>query len=200
MAMPARRTVVLFALALVIGLTSGAAMPAAAQSAAAAYVVLGGAGAVARAVVLAGTTGIVPQCPAIVVNGASQAMTVRATPDTNFPVLVCEYVLPAEATSAAIGGQALPLPPTALNAIAVFGDTGCRLKADKTSAAQAARDSEELDEEGKFQDCNDPSDWPFAPMSATIAKAKPDLVVHVGDYHYRESPCPSGDQGCQGSP
>jgi hypothetical protein len=200
MAMPARRTVVLFALALVIGLTSGAAMPAAAQSPAAAYVVLGGAGAVARAVVLAGTTGIVPQCPAIVVNGASQAMSVRAQPDTNFPVLVCEYVLPAGATSAAITGQALPLPPTALNAIAVFGDTGCRLKADKISAAQAARDSEELDEEGKFQDCNDPSDWPFAPMSAVIAKAKPDLVVHVGDYHYRESPCPSGDQGCQGSP
>jgi hypothetical protein len=197
--MPARRSTVLFAMALPIALVSWA-MPAAAQSPAAAYVVLGGQGAVARAVVLAGTTGIVPQCPAIVVNGASQAMTVRAAPDTNFPILVCEYVLPASATSAAIGGQALPLPPTALNAIVVFGDTGCRLKADKPSAAQAARDSEEVDEEGKFQDCNNSSDWPFAPMSATIAQAKPDLVIHVGDYLYRESPCPSGDQGCQGSP
>jgi hypothetical protein len=197
--MPARRSIALFAMALAIGLASGA-MPAAAQSPAAVYVVLGGQGAVARAVVLAGTTGTVPQCPAIVVNGASQAMTMRAAPDTKFPILVCEYVLPASATSAAIGGQALPLPPTALNAIAVFGDTGCRLKADKISAAQAARDSEEPDEEGKFQDCNNPSDWPFAPMSATIAQAKPELVIHVGDYLYRESPCPSGDQGCQGSP
>ena len=198
--MPARRTAALLAMALAIALASGAATSAAAQAPAAAYVVLGGAGAVARAVVLAGTTGIVPQCPAIEVNGAPQAMTMRATPDAKFPILVCEYVLPASATSAAIGGQALPLPPAALNSIAVFGDTGCRLKAGKTSAAQAAHDTDEDEASGKFQDCNNPSDWPFAPMSATIAQAKPDLVVHVGDYLYRESACPSGDQGCQGSP
>jgi hypothetical protein len=197
-----RRRAVVAALGwgLVLGIL---APPAAAQAPAAAYVVLGGQGAVARAVVLAGTTAVAPQCPAIVVNGASQAMTMRAAPDTNFPILVCEHVLPASATSAAIGGQALPLPPAALKSIAVFGDTGCRLKADKAPAAQvgqAAHDPDEDEESSKFQDCNVPSDWPLAPMSATIANAKPDLVVHVGDYLYRESPCPSGDQGCQGSP
>jgi len=28
----------------------------------------------------------------------------------------------------------------------------------------------------------------------------PDLVIHVGDYYYRESPCPAGAPGCAGSP
>jgi hypothetical protein len=29
---------------------------------------------------------------------------------------------------------------------------------------------------------------------------KPDLVIHVGDYHYRETPCPEDNAGCAGSP
>ncbi|HQT25142.1 MAG TPA: metallophosphoesterase, partial [Burkholderiales bacterium] len=32
------------------------------------------------------------------------------------------------------------------------------------------------------------------------ARFKPDLVIHVGDYLYRESPCPEGNKGCAGSP
>ena len=166
------------------------------------YVVLGAQGPVARAVIPVSPAGPALACPAIVVDGTEQKMSLRATPDVAFPVLVCEFLLPASAKKAIIGGQELPLPPAAINSIAVFGDTGCRLKAEK-SAALAARDTQEADEveeEGKFQDCNEVKDWPFAPMSETIAKAKPNLVVHVGDYYYRESPCPPGDKGCQGSP
>jgi hypothetical protein len=37
-------------------------------------------------------------------------------------------------------------------------------------------------------------------LSKTIAARKPSLVIHVGDYIYRESPCPAGDKGCKGSP
>jgi hypothetical protein len=197
--MPDRRSAVLVAMALVFA----AATPAAAQSATATYVVLGGAGAVARAVVFVGAAAIVPQCPAIVVNGTSQTMSVRGHPNADFPILVCEFALPASATSASVAGQALPLPPAELKSIAVFGDTGCRLKATKPKkapATQVTRDTDEPEESGKFQDCNNLADWPFAPMSTTIANAKPDLVVHVGDYLYRESACPSGDQGCEGSP
>ena len=29
---------------------------------------------------------------------------------------------------------------------------------------------------------------------------RPDLVIHVGDYYYRESACPAGRAGCAGSP
>jgi len=53
---------------------------------------------------------------------------------------------------------------------------------------------------GKFQDCDIPAKWPFARLAANAARAKPDMVIHVGDYLYRESACPIGDEGCSGSP
>ena len=66
--------------------------------------------------------------------------------------------------------------------IVVIGDTGCRLK-------------------GTFvQDCNDPVKWPFATVARLAAARHPDLVIHVGDYHYRETPCPADRAGCAGSP
>jgi hypothetical protein len=37
-------------------------------------------------------------------------------------------------------------------------------------------------------------------VSDAAAAWRPDLVVHVGDYYYRESPCPEGHAGCAGSP
>src|SRR5690606_32419604 len=37
-------------------------------------------------------------------------------------------------------------------------------------------------------------------LASAIAELDPDLIVHVGDYLYRESPCPEGDSGCAGSP
>ena len=81
--------------------------------------------------------------------------------------------------------------PDTLAAVAVIGDTGCRLKADKDT---------DHDDEGKFQDCDSKSDWPFSTLAKNVAKRKPQLLVHVGDYIYRESPCPKGDKGCKGSP
>ena len=160
------------------------------------YVVLGAQGAVARAV-LSDTT----QCPAIVIDGARQAMSVRALPDTGpnafFPVLVCELPLPAGAAAASIENSPLPVPKTALKSVAAFGDTGCRLKAKKGSVKAKDQDDEDR---GKFQNCNVPSLWPFAQLAASVAAAKPDLVIHVGDYVYRESACPPRDQGCKGSP
>jgi len=51
-----------------------------------------------------------------------------------------------------------------------------------------------------FQNCNIPADWPAAQIAASAAATKPDLLIHVGDYHYRESACPAGNAGCAGSP
>ena len=42
--------------------------------------------------------------------------------------------------------------------------------------------------------------WPFARLAKAAADLKPDLVIHLGDYLYRESPCPEGNAGCAGSP
>jgi hypothetical protein len=160
----------------------------------AAYVVLGSQGAIARAVYKDATA-----CPSLSVDKSSQQMNVRALPQTGkkaaFPVLVCELLLPAGTTSAKLDQQKLPLPPSVLGSVAVIGDTGCRLKADKSSA----RDTDH-EEDGKFQDCDKISQWPFSTLATSVAKQKPQVLVHVGDYIYRESPCPKGDKGCKGSP
>ena len=76
----------------------------------------------------------------------------------------------------------LPLPPTDPQRIVVLGDTGCRIKGKELQA------------------CNDPDKWPFATIAAEAAKLKPDLVIHVGDYLYRENACPADYPGCQGTP
>jgi hypothetical protein len=161
----------------------------------AAYVVLGPEGvAVARVLTDA------PACPALQVDGRPQAMALRAAPATMplrstnskpadskpsaFPVLACEATLPAGAASASVAGQPLPLPKAAPQRIVVLGDTGCRL----------------LKNSDSYQPCNDPAQYPFATVAAQAAAWHPDLVVHVGDYHYRESPCPDGNAGCAGSP
>jgi Calcineurin-like phosphoesterase len=76
----------------------------------------------------------------------------------------------------------LPLPAARPERILVLGDTGCRIKG---SALQA---------------CNDPVAWPFPALAAAAAQLKPDLVIHLGDYLYREEPCPPANAGCAGSP
>ncbi len=162
----------------------------------ASYVVVGvDGGAVAR-VLSAGAA-----CPAIRIDGVDAAMTVRSPAQTvaqrptvsapadskpsAFPVLTCEAALPAGTAQASVAGQALPLPRARPNRIVVIGDTGCRLK--KTGGED-------------YQDCNDAAAYPFARIAALAAAWQPDLVVHVGDYHYRENACPPGRAGCAGSP
>lgn len=121
-------------------------------------------------------------CPAIVIDGKDAAMNERAAPDAYFAVRLCSAILPAKAKTASISGTALPLLKHAPHRIMVFGDTGCRIKGQV------------------IQNCNDPVAWPFAQIAARAAQLKPDLVIHVGDYLYRESPCPDGDKRCAGTP
>jgi len=139
-------------------------------------------------------------CPVLVVDDAPQPMTVRAAPGSvplrptlstpeeskpsAFPVLVCDALLGARAVRASVGGHNLPLPKPDSRRIVVIGDSGCRLK--------------RLD--GIFQACNDRDAWPFPDVAAAAAAMHPDLVVHVGDYHYRENACPASNAGCAGSP
>ncbi|WP_353404354.1 metallophosphoesterase [Duganella hordei] len=159
------------------------------------FVVMGDNGAaVARVLVAA------PACPDIVIDGRPLAMAVRApaatialrsTPSApadsrpaSFPLLTCEAPLPAGGQGATVLGRALPLPKAEPQRIVVIGDTGCRLQ--KSSAS--------------YQACNDGAAYPFAAVAAQAAAWRPDLVIHVGDYHYRENACPDGDAGCAGSP
>ncbi len=130
-------------------------------------------------------------CPAVTFDGVAVPMNVRSDPaqkfdnvkPAQFPVRGCEVAVPAGSVTAMLDGKALPLPRANPQRIVMFGDTGCRLK---TGDA--------------WQACNDPNAWPFPKVAALAAAAHPDLMIHVGDYEYRESPCPAGNTGCAGSP
>ena len=150
-------------------------LPVAAQAADRAWVQATATGFEARLVTGAAT------CPILRTDKGDVAMTARAAANTNFP-LVCAAPVPTGAARADIDGMSLQLPVTNPQRILVLGDTGCRIKG---AALQA---------------CNDPAKWPFPQLAAAAAALKPDLVIHVGDYLYRENACPAGNQGCAGSP
>ena len=157
-------------------LTAAALLPA--QALSPAWVELGEAGhAIARIVVTA------PQdCPSIQIDGSTQPMQLRQPLPAGLRP-ACEASIPPAAQSASVNGQPLALPHGAPSNVIVLGDTGCRIK---DSAIQA---------------CNDPQLWPFAQVSAAAAEEHPNLVIHVGDYLYRESPCPADSQAlCGGTP
>ena len=121
-------------------------------------------------------------CPQVAADGAVLPSIVRARPDANFAMQVCEARAPLGTTRLGADGVTLPVVPPTVRRIAVFGDTGCRL-------------------EGRaVQDCDNPAAWPFAAVAARAAARRPDLVIHVGDYYYREGACPAGHAGCAGSP
>lgn len=159
---------------------------------AASYVLLGEQGqAVARVLTRAAN------CPDLSVDGKPQAMQVRSKAGTaafretvfgpalskaaEFPFQTCELNLPAGSTSVVLDGKPLPVPAAEITRIVVIGDSGCRLR------------------ETKQQNCNDPEQFPFAKVAQAAANWKPQLVLHVGDYHYREIACPPNMPGCAGS-
>jgi len=160
-----------------------------------AFVVLGEEG---RAVARVITTSAA--CPELQLDDISVPMNERARPATlalrptgnspseskpsAFPVLVCEKAIPPSTRSAVASGRVLSLPKAHPRRIVVLGDSGCVIK----NSARA------------FQACNHVVQWPFAAVAAAAADLHPDLVIHVGDYHYRETVCPPGNAGCAGSP
>jgi hypothetical protein len=138
------------------------------------------------------------ECPEV----SGERMSVRAAATADFPLL-CSMVARAHATrlnlmargdmpggivadfvdgGAAYGGFDLPRIVREPKRILVLGDTGCRIKGTLVQA------------------CNDTAQWPFRQLAEAAAKLEPDLVIHVGDYLYRETPCPAGNAGCVGSP
>lgn len=139
-------------------------------------------------------------CPSISIDGRRRDMALRATPATlplrptisppeqskpsAFPVRICERWVPGGTHRATVGNVRAPLVNTPIRRIVVIGDTGCRLKATEKA----------------WQACNDPSAYPFAQIAARASRWHPDLVIHVGDYLYRETACPKDAAGCQGSP
>jgi hypothetical protein len=121
-------------------------------------------------------------CPLVTIDHHKIAMQVRAEPSDPFPGRVCQIMVPSGARQAVVNGRKLHLLTSAPRRILIFGDTGCRLKG------------------LEVQDCNQPAKWPFAAVVRRALAHRPDLVIHVGDYYYRETPCPPQRAGCTGSP
>jgi len=153
-------------------------------------------------------------CPFIRLDHRSHQMSLRVGPETvpprptdlkpsEFPVTTCEYLIPPGTRTASVSdrdednGEAgdprqdngehrrhrLPLPKPNPQRIVILGDTGCRLRIGDP-----------------WQSCYDREEWPLETIAETAARFEPDLVLHVGDYHYRENECPPDIGGCQGSP
>lgn len=138
-------------------------------------------------------------CPAVRYTlGATRnpfPMTRVSTPmGSQFPTTVCELAVPLTASNAVLeqssvqaatvhpANRQLPLPDwtstTRPRRIAVIGDTGCEVPAT-----------------GPVQNCADhQSGWPFPRIAAGAAGTRPDLVVHVGDYLYRDDPARENDK------
>src|SRR4029077_11545247 len=131
----------------------------------------------ARAIVRDGAA-----CPEATIDGTTAAMAIRAESGDGYPIRVCSLPIPSGRAAVTIAGKPLPLPPADPKRILRMGDSGCRLKGTLVQA------------------CNDPQAWPFRVVADVAAYMKPDLVIHVGVYHYRESACPAGNPGCAGSP
>jgi len=171
------RAIVALALAavLAVGGCSRAATPEAASDGPVSWVEMTGQGAELRAAAVDG------HCPAARIDGVPAVMSLRAGASADFPA-ICVLAAPPTAHSIGTADHPVSLLQGAPGRIVVIGDTGCRIHGVTA------------------QDCNHPQGWPFARVAALAAARHPDLVIHVGDYFYREGPCPMGRSGCAGSP
>ncbi len=151
-------------------------VPAAARSLLAAWVEITGRGAAEVRAVTAGGT-----CPQALADGRTLPLRVRAGPTPGFPGSVCAASIPKGTRALELDGRPLPVPRPRVERIVIMGDSGCRLRG------------------LNVQDCNDGAAWPFARVAAAAAAEHPDLFIHLGDYYYRETPCPLDWRGCAGS-
>ena len=117
-------------------------------------------------------------CPSLNSSGQSRPLAKRPNHFPGaFPITVCEdaHFQAGSATLTFADGQRYRLPrrPKPITDLVVVGDTGCRVTFF-----------------GAPQHCNHPDKWPFADIARSMQTPRPQLVIHVGDYHYLERSCP----------
>ncbi|QXK92174.1 metallophosphoesterase [Neoehrlichia mikurensis] len=114
-------------------------------------------------------------CPKINVDSKIRRMSVRALPVYNksavFNNKVCEAVISNTAKIIKVNTNIVPAIPNKIKKIAIIGDTGCRIS---------------LYYE---QNCKSQDKWPLERILYQVSQHNPDLVIHVGDYLYREKSC-----------
>ncbi|MGL9732924.1 MAG: metallophosphoesterase [Wolbachia sp.] len=117
-------------------------------------------------------------CPIVRVDSEEIKMLSRSSINNdNHIETVCELTVETSAENININNIQIPILPEKISKIAFIGDTGCRINA-------------------LFQqECNSINSWPFKKNLDSIASHKPDLIIHVGDYHYRKTKC-RNEQKC----
>ena len=114
-----------------------------------------------------------------------QERKAAATTSNAFSALrVCEAKVPVRAISVSVARRTVPAKmPRNIDSIAIFGDSGCRIKG------------------SHIQACNDPAAWPLPRVVRNIVRDRTDIAIFLGDFFYREDPCPeSANPLCGGSP
>ncbi|MFT6023187.1 MAG: hypothetical protein ACI9PY_001300 [Ascidiaceihabitans sp.] len=112
-------------------------------------------------------------CPQIMHDTGKVDMILRSkNAPTGFDkIRVCEGDVDATMMNMSAGGISLPTPKADPKKIAVLGDTGCRVAY------------------GTVQNCTGNGTgpkWDYVDVANSAAGQSPDLLIHVGDMHYRE--------------
>mgnify|MGYP000361418580 CR=1 FL=1 len=121
---------------------------------------------------IARATTLENECPYIKVDGELFHMNLRATKEDlelKEKVRICEYDI-TNAEQVYIDNNKLNLPPKQVKRFIVIGDTGC--------------ESSVFDPNARHQECENPESWPFKEVVNKVVQAKPDFVIHMGDYGY----------------
>ena len=105
------------------------------------------------------------KCPSIIMDGITRQMRIHTQKGSAMQITSCKLHIPKGVNKIDIYGDHLTIP-NEYKKILIIGDTGCRIKGSYS------------------QDCK--NDWPFAKVATLGVQHKPDLIIHVGDYHYRE--------------
>jgi len=125
-------------------------------------------------VILDGADSPCPSLHSIQGRAVELTMAPRTNPDKHsFPVTVCEAIYSTSGPMRISGtGILLPVLPSSVNRVTLFGDTGCN--------------------PGYQKGCNEDGrkGWPFRALADAAAASDPgpDLILHMGDYNYRGTP------------
>ncbi|MDG1472277.1 MAG: metallophosphoesterase [Ascidiaceihabitans sp.] len=143
----------------------------------------------ARVIVPKGANGAT-MCPDLTHDAGTVSLTLRSdVAPANFDeIRVCVGAVDASMANMTVAGISLPTPTTSPQKVAVVGDTGCRVKGgdvqDCDGAKAAKATPQATDTSGDLTLVRPP--WDYVGLANATAAQSPDLLIHVGDMHYRE--------------
>ena len=105
------------------------------------------------------------ECPKVIIDDNENQTLLYHDKTTEFPVISCYIPIMEDVQKLSFNNEDILLNKK-IERILVIGDTGCRIKGTYT------------------QDCK--KQWHFKKIIDIAASRKPDLVIHLGDYLYRE--------------